>query len=176
MTAAAMTKPVAYDPNPQRIGYSKWVAITSVWATFFFLTSLGALTLAGRALSSSFALDGGRTGLAFAGYVGIAVLFGVVVGTLNRVLDPDGAKRAARNRAIQEKYAGNIPTFVSLPGSFGSAATFCLLTALALSLAGTTVPAAVALLGAAFNLPTAFVGAFITGLVLKRMQAGRRAE
>jgi hypothetical protein len=175
MTAATMHKPIAYDPNPQRISYTKWISITVVWATFFFLTNLGALTLAARAISADFRLALERVGVGFALYAGTAIVFAIVVGTLNRALDPDGAKRAARNRAIQEKYSGKIPTFVSLPGSFGSAVAFCLLTALALALAGTPVPPMVVLVGAVFNLPTAIVGAFITGLVLKRMQATRKS-
>jgi uncharacterized membrane protein YeaQ/YmgE (transglycosylase-associated protein family) len=171
---------VAYNERAQSIRYSKWIAITLVWATFFYCTSLGALALAAQALARSTNwLSGARIVGGYGAYLLIAVVFAVMVGALNKLIDPKGEKRALRNRRIRERSAGRIPTFVSLPGSFFCAAIFCVLTGLALNAAAQTTAGAFGLdgqtigLGALLNLPTGLVGAFVTGLVLKRLQ-GRR--
>jgi hypothetical protein len=159
--SAASHITVAYNERAQSIRYSKWIAITLVWATFFYFTSLGALTLAAQALSRSTNwLSGARI-------------------ALNKLIDPKGEKRALRNRRILERSAGRIPTFVSLPGSFFCAVIFCVLAGIALNAAAQAAPGAFGPdgqtigLGAALNLPTGLVGAFVTGLVLKRLQARR---
>ncbi len=156
-------------PTPQTIHYTKWIAITLVWATFFFLTSLAALTASHRLLGLAGPdLNAVRVGTGFGIYLTIAIGFAVVVGFLNRLIDPTGEKRAARKQRIDNATGGKVPVFVSLPGSFASAAVFCGLTCVALNLAGGTVlTATVVGLAVACNLPAAFVGAAVTGVVLR---------
>lgn len=164
-------RPVAYDPAPRRIPYGTWLGVTLLWSSFFFLTTLLAVQLAVALLGATINLT--RLGTAFGLHVGFALALAFVIGFLNRRLDPTGEKRARRNAAIQAKYAGKVPTFVSLPGSLASACLFFGTTVTVMQIAGVSLPWPVVGLGVLLHLPAAFVGAFLTGVVLRNLQARR---
>jgi hypothetical protein len=168
------TKPVAYDPAPRRIGYGTWLGVTLLWSSFFFVTALAALQLAAALLQIHLNLT--HLALAFGLHVGLAIALAFGIGFLNRQLDPTGEKRAQRNAAIQAKYAGRVPTFVSLPGSLASACLFFGTTVMVMQMSGAALGWAVVGLGLILNLPAAFVGAFLTGVVLRRIQARRSRQ
>ncbi|MGQ9896370.1 MAG: hypothetical protein ACUVR8_02240 [Acidobacteriota bacterium] len=165
------TKPVAYDPAPRQISYGTWLSVTLLWSSFFFLTALAALQLAAALLQTQLNLT--HLPLAFGWHVGLALTLAFGIGFLNRRLDPTGEKRAQRNAIIQAKYAGKVPTFVSLPGSLASACLFFGTTVLVMQMSGAALGWAVIGIGLFLNLPAAFVGAFLTGVVLRRIQARR---
>jgi hypothetical protein len=167
-------KPIAYDPAPRRIGYSTWLSVTLLWSSFFFVTTLAALQLAATLLRTTISLA--HLPSAFGWHVGLAIALAFGIGFLNRQLDPTGEKRAQRNAAIQAKYAGRVPTFVSLPGSIASACLFFGTTVLVLKVSGTAVSWPLIGLGLILNLPAAFVGAFLTGMVLRNLQARRNRQ
>ncbi|MFQ3580602.1 MAG: hypothetical protein SNJ67_05110 [Chloracidobacterium sp.] len=165
------TKPIAYDPSPRRISYSIWLGVTLLWSSFFFITALAALQCAAMLLGSPLNLT--HLGFAFGLHVGFAIALAFGIGFLNRQLDPNGEKRARRNAEIQAKYAGRVPTFVSLPGSLASACLFFGTTVTVMQIAGLNLDWKMIGLGLVINLPAAFVGAFLTGVVLRSIQARR---
>ncbi|OYT71132.1 MAG: hypothetical protein CFK52_08890 [Chloracidobacterium sp. CP2_5A] len=162
---------MAYDPSPRRIGYGTWLGVTLLWSSFFFLTTLAAIQLAVALLGVAINLT--RLVPAFGLHVGFALALALGIGFLNRQLDPTGEKRARRNAAIQAKYAGKVPTFVSLPGSLASACLFFGTTTAVMQLAGVSLPWPAMGLGLLLHLPAAFVGAFLTGVVLRGIQSRR---
>ncbi len=169
--AASTTKPVAYDPSPRQIGYGIWLGVTLLWSSFFFLTTLAAIQIAVALLGAAINLT--RLAPAFGMHVGLALALALGIGFLNRRLDPAGEKRAKRNAAIQAKYAGKVPLFVSLPGSLASACLFFSTTVAVMQIAGVSLPWSALALGLALHLPAAFVGAFLTGVALRGIQARR---
>ncbi len=165
------TRPIAYDPAPRQIPYSTWLGVTLLWSSFFFLTTLVALHAAAALAAAD--LNFTHLPTAFGLHIGFAVALAFGIGFLNRRLDPTGEKRARRNAAIQAKYAGKVPTFVSLPGSLASACLFYGTTVTVMYLAGVEPAAPVVGLGLVLHLPAAFIGAFLTGVVLRNLQARR---
>ncbi|MCS7081108.1 MAG: hypothetical protein NZ585_13805 [Chloracidobacterium sp.] len=171
LPTASAARPIAYDPAPRRIGYGMWLSVTLLWSSFFFLTTLAAVRLA--ALLSATNINLTHLVPAFGLHIGLATALAFGIGFLNRRLDPTGEKRARRNAAIQAKYAGKVPTFVSLPGSLASACLFYGTTVTVMQIAGVSLSWPVIGLGLVLHLPAAFVGAFLTGVVLRNLQARR---
>lgn len=148
-----------------------WLAITFLWGTVFFITSVLMLNIAGSWLAQGFFNPAwSEIYSVYAVYFFVLLFFALSAMLVKNRLDPGGEKQTKRQ---QEVAAGKREmVFVSFAGSIATSFFFTVLTALVFKVSATlvgmtvtfTIP--VVLLAAALNVSAGLGASLLVGLVL----------
>ncbi|KZK74574.1 MAG: hypothetical protein A3K90_02330 [Pelodictyon luteolum] len=166
--------------SPTVPGPALWLAITLLWGTVFYATSVALLRLASRQLAGGLFDPSGEVVLNVYGmHVLLLVSFALIAMTARMVMDPGARSQQRRWDAVKGGYGEKV--FISLAGSIATGFFFTALTALTwtasseLFPAGAALSLSVVLLASFYNIGAGLSASLLVGMVFLVSGIGKKA-
>ncbi|ABB23314.1 hypothetical protein [Pelodictyon luteolum] len=157
-----------------------WLAITLLWGTVFYATSVYMLRLASQQLAGGLFDPSGEAVLNVYGmHAVLLVSFALIAMTARMALDPGANSQIRRWEAVKGGYGEKV--FISLSGSIATGFFFTILTALTwtasseLFPAGSALSLSVVFLASFYNIGAGLSASLLVGLVFFLSGIGKKA-
>jgi len=165
------------DQKPPNV--ATWLAITLLWGTVFYWTSISMLQLASAKLGEgTLAASTSQLWSVYGVHAGVLIVFALTAMAIKGIIDPGNKKQLQRKQNISEGKGEKI--FISFAGSIATSFFFTTLTSLTLlGAAGffnvtVTLTLQMVLLAALFNIAAGLAASLFVGILFLIGKVGQK--